>query len=139
MNSVISAAMIEARNSGWTFSGSWTALSTIEGRTGGVVVLAEGVGLRLPQDEPGQAMPEVERTYTAMSGWLSSSWTAVLARQVKDRFRARGRCAPVEGKNIGYGLRRAPPIPFYIQHTGDPGHAAVDHPKVCWGATSPVA
>jgi hypothetical protein len=31
------------------------------GRPFGVVVLAEGIGLRLPQDELAQAMPEVER------------------------------------------------------------------------------
>jgi hypothetical protein len=45
-----------------------------------------------------------------MSGWPSFELDRLLARQVKDRFRARGSSVTVEGKNIGYELRWAPPF-----------------------------
>src|ERR1039458_3692608 len=41
----------------------------------------------------------------------------LLAKQVKDRFKERGEKITVEGKNIGYELRCAPPIPFDIEYT----------------------
>jgi len=53
----------------------------------------------------------------------------LLAKQVKDRFRARGQSVTVAGKNIGYELRCAPPIPFDIEYTRDLGYAAVEYLK----------
>jgi ATP-dependent phosphofructokinase / diphosphate-dependent phosphofructokinase len=53
----------------------------------------------------------------------------VLAKQVKDRFKERGQNVTVEGKNIGYELRCAPPIPFDIEYTRDLGYSAVDYLK----------
>ncbi|MGO9670794.1 MAG: hypothetical protein ACLPS1_19860, partial [Streptosporangiaceae bacterium] len=51
------------------------------------------------------------------------------SKQVKDRFKERGRSVTVEGKNIGYELRCAPPIPFDIEYTRDLGYGAVDYLK----------
>jgi 6-phosphofructokinase 1 len=100
------------------------------GRPFGVVVLAEGIGLHLPQDELAQAMPaEVERDEHGHVRLAEVELDRLLARQVKDRFRARGRSVTVEGKNIGYELRCAPPIPFDIEYTRDLGYAAVDYLK----------
>jgi 6-phosphofructokinase len=99
------------------------------GRPFGVVVLAEGIGLRMPQDELAQAMPEVERDEHGHVRLAELELDRLLARQVKDRFRARGHSVTVEGKNIGYELRCAPPIPFDIEYTRDLGYAAVDYLK----------
>ena len=82
-------------------------------------------------------MPEVERDEHGHVRLAELELDRVLARQVKDRFRARGRCAPVEGKNIGYGLRCAPPIPFDIEYTRDLGYAAVDYLKRVLGGDEP--
>jgi 6-phosphofructokinase len=53
----------------------------------------------------------------------------LLAKQVKDRFKERGQNVTVEGKNIGYELRCAPPIPYDIEYTRDLGYGAVDYLK----------
>jgi 6-phosphofructokinase 1 len=94
-----------------------------------VAVLAEGIGLRLPQDELAQAMPEVERDEHGHVRLAELELDRLLARQVKDRFRGRGQSVTVEGKNIGYELRCAPPIPFDIEYTRDLGYGAVDYLK----------
>jgi 6-phosphofructokinase 1 len=99
------------------------------GRPFGVAVLAEGIGLRLPQDELGQAMPEVERDEHGHVRLAELELDRLLAKQVKDRFRERGQSITVEGKNIGYELRCAPPIPFDIEYTRDLGYGAVEYLK----------
>jgi 6-phosphofructokinase 1 len=99
------------------------------GRPFGVAVLAEGIGLRLPQDDLAQAMPDVERDEHGHVRLAELELDRLLARQVKERFRARGQSVTVEGKNIGYELRCAPPIPFDIEYTRDLGYGAVDYLK----------
>jgi 6-phosphofructokinase 1 len=99
------------------------------GRPFGVAVLAEGIGLRLPRDELKEAMPEVERDEHGNVRLAELELDRLLAKQVKDRFRARGQHVTVEGKNIGYELRCAPPIPFDIEYTRDLGYSAVDYLK----------
>jgi ATP-dependent phosphofructokinase / diphosphate-dependent phosphofructokinase len=100
-----------------------------QGRPYGVAVLAEGIGLRLSQDELKRAMPEVERDEHGNIRLAELELDRLLARQVKERFRARGKSVTVEGKNIGYELRCAPPIPFDISYTRDLGYSAVDYLK----------
>ena len=99
------------------------------GRPFGVAVLAEGIGLRLPQDELTRAMPEVELDEHGHVRLAELELDRLLAKQVKDRFKARGQSVTVEGKNIGYELRCAPPIPFDIEYTRDLGYSAVDYLK----------
>jgi 6-phosphofructokinase 1 len=99
------------------------------GRPFGVAVIAEGIGLRLSQDELKQAMPEVERDEHGNVRLAVLELDRLLARQVKDRFRERGEKVTVEGKNIGYELRCAPPIPYDIEYTRDLGYGAVDYLK----------
>ena len=99
------------------------------GRPFGVAVLAEGIGLRLPRDELREAMPEVELDEHGHVRLAELELDRLLAKQVKDRFKQRGQNVTVEGKNIGYELRCAPPIPFDIEYTRDLGYSAVDYLK----------
>ena len=96
-----------------------------DGRPFGVVVLAEGIGLRLPEDELRHAMPDIERDEHGNLRLAELELDRVLAKQVRERFRARGDKVTVEGKNIGYELRCAAPIPFDIEYTRDLGYGAV--------------
>src|SRR5215469_14845356 len=99
------------------------------GRPFGVAVLAEGIGLRLPEDELKQALPEVERDEHGHVRLAELELDRLLAKQLRDRFRERGEKVTVEGKNIGYELRCAPPIPFDIEYTRDLGYSAIDYLK----------
>ena len=99
------------------------------GRPFGVAVIAEGIGLRLPEDELQRAMPEVELDEHGHVRLAELELDRLLAKLVKDRFRARGEKVTVEGKNIGYELRCAPPIPYDIEYTRDLGYGAVDYLK----------
>jgi ATP-dependent phosphofructokinase / diphosphate-dependent phosphofructokinase len=99
------------------------------GRPFGVAILAEGIGLRLPQDELRNAMPEVERDEHGHIRLAELELDRLLAKQVKERFRKRGDKVTVEGKNIGYELRCAAPIPFDIEYTRDLGYGAVAYLK----------
>ena len=71
------------------------------GRPFGVAVLAEGIGLRLPQDELLEAMPEVELDEHGNIRLAELELDRLLAKQVRDRFRQRGQRVTVEGRNIG--------------------------------------
>ena len=79
------------------------------GRPFGVAVLAEGIGLRLPQEELRKAMPEVELDEHGHVRLAELELDRLLAKLVRERFRERGQKVTVEGKNIGYELRCAPP------------------------------
>jgi 6-phosphofructokinase len=107
------------------------------GRPFGVAVLAEGIGLRLPEDELRAAMPDVERDEHGHVRLAELELDRLLAKQVKDRFKARGQNVTVEGKNIGYELRCAPPIPFDIEYTRDLGYSAVDYLKQVFDSNEP--
>ena len=74
-------------------------------------------------------MPEVERDEHGHVRLAELELDRLLARQVRDRFKERGTSVTVEGKNIGYELRCAPPIPFDIEYTRDLGYSAVDYLK----------
>jgi ATP-dependent phosphofructokinase / diphosphate-dependent phosphofructokinase len=107
------------------------------GRPFGVAVLAEGIGLRLPPGELARAMPEVERDEHGNIRLAAFELDRLLARQVKDRFSKRGQNVTVEGKNIGYELRCAPPVPFDIEYTRDLGYGAVGYLKRVLGSGQP--
>jgi 6-phosphofructokinase len=99
------------------------------GRPFGVAVLAEGIGLRLPQEELQKAMPEVELDEHGHVRLAELELDRLLAKLIKERFKERGQKITVAGKNIGYELRCAPPIPFDIEYTRDLGYSAVDYLK----------
>ena len=97
------------------------------GRPFGVVVLSEGIALRLEKEELKKAMPDVERDEHGHIRLGELNLDGVLADMVKRRFRDRGQRVTVTPKNIGYELRCAPPIPFDIEYTRDLGYGAVDY------------
>jgi 6-phosphofructokinase 1 len=74
-------------------------------------------------------MPEVELDEHGHVRLAELELDRVLSKLVKDRFKAHGQKVTVEGKNIGYELRCAPPIPFDIEYTRDLGYGAVDYLK----------
>ena len=60
------------------------------GRPFGVAVLAEGIGLRLRQDELHDAMPEIERDEHGNIRLAELELDRLVASQVRNRFKARG-------------------------------------------------
>jgi ATP-dependent phosphofructokinase / diphosphate-dependent phosphofructokinase len=99
------------------------------GRPFGVAIVSEGIGLRLREEDLATAMPEVERDEHGHVRLAELELDRVLARLVKERLKARGKKVTIEGKNIGYELRCAPPIPFDIEYTRDLGYGAVEYLK----------
>jgi 6-phosphofructokinase 1 len=99
------------------------------GRPFGVAVVSEGIGLRLREEDLVRAMPEVERDEHGHIRLAELELDRVLAKMAKDRFKARGKKITIEGKNIGYELRCAPPIPSDVEYTRDLGYGAVEYLK----------
>jgi 6-phosphofructokinase 1 len=97
------------------------------GRPFGVVVLSEGIALRLSEEELKRTMPDVERDEHGHIRLGEMDLDGVLAGLVKERFRERGQKVTITPKNIGYELRCAPPIPFDIEYTRDLGYGAMDY------------
>jgi 6-phosphofructokinase len=97
------------------------------GRPFGVFVLAEGIALRLAEDDLKRAMPDVEVDEHGHIRLGELNLDGVLSDLVKERFRDRGTKVTVTPKNIGYELRCAPPIPFDIAYTRDLGYGAIDY------------
>jgi ATP-dependent phosphofructokinase / diphosphate-dependent phosphofructokinase len=97
------------------------------GRPFGVVVLSEGIALRLAEEDLKMAMPDVERDEHGHIRLGELDLDGVLAGLVKKRFKERGQKVTITPKNIGYELRCAPPIPFDIEYTRDLGYGAVDY------------
>jgi 6-phosphofructokinase len=97
------------------------------GRPFGVVILSEGIALRLAQDDLKRTMPDVERDEHGHIRLGEFNLDGVLADLVKGRFRDRGQKLTITPKNIGYELRCAPPIPFDIEYTRDLGYGAIDY------------
>jgi ATP-dependent phosphofructokinase / diphosphate-dependent phosphofructokinase len=93
----------------------------------GVVVLSEGIGLRLEQEDLKQAMPDVELDEHGHIRLAELDLDGVLAHQLTRRFAERGKSVTITAKNIGYELRCAPPIPFDIEYTRDLGYGAIDY------------
>jgi ATP-dependent phosphofructokinase / diphosphate-dependent phosphofructokinase len=97
------------------------------GRPFGVVILSEGIALRLEEEDLKRTMPDVERDEHGHIRLGELNLDGVLADLVKARFRERGIKVTITPKNIGYELRCAPPIPFDIEYTRDLGYGAIDY------------
>jgi 6-phosphofructokinase 1 len=97
------------------------------GRPFGVAIFAEGIGLRLAEEELAEALPTVERDEHGNIRLASLALHRVLADLVEERFAARGQKVSLTPKTVGYELRSAPPIPFDIEYTRDLGYGAVDY------------
>jgi 6-phosphofructokinase len=97
------------------------------GRPFGVVVLSEGIALRLEEEDLKKALPDFERDEHGHIRLGELDLDGVLADLVKDRFKQRGQKVTITAKNIGYELRCAAPIPFDIEYTRDLGYGAIDY------------
>jgi 6-phosphofructokinase 1 len=97
------------------------------GRGFGVAILAEGLGLRLAEEELLQALPDIERDDHGHIRLADLHLHRVLTSLVQERFRARGNKVTIVAKNVGYELRCAPPIPYDIEYTRDLGYGAIDY------------
>jgi 6-phosphofructokinase len=103
------------------------------GRPFGVVILSEGIALRLEQEDLKKAMPDVERDDYGHIRLGELNLDGVLTDMVKQRFKDRGTKLTITPKNIGYELRCAPPIPFDIEYTRDLGYGAIDYLRTLYG------
>jgi 6-phosphofructokinase 1 len=97
------------------------------GRPFGVAIFSEGLALRLAEEEMAEAFPDLERDEHGHIRLGELNLDQVLADHIKKRFKERGQKVTVVGKNIGYELRCAPPIPFDIEYTRDLGFGAIDY------------
>jgi 6-phosphofructokinase len=97
------------------------------GRPFGVAILAEGLALRLSEQDLRAAIPEIETDEHGNIRLGELHLHRVLTDLVRARFQERGQKVTVVAKNIGYELRCAPPIPFDIAYTRDLGYGAIDY------------
>ncbi len=94
-----------------------------EGRSDGVVVLAEGlIEILDPRDLGG--LDHVERDEHGHLRLADVDIGDVLRREVTKGMKALGLATSIVSKNVGYELRCADPIPFDMEYTRDLGYCA---------------
>jgi 6-phosphofructokinase 1 len=94
-----------------------------EGRSDGVIVLAEGLIEMLdPRDLGG--LDHVERDEHGNLRLAEVDIGDVLRREVMRGMKALGLVTTIVAKNVGYELRCADPIPFDMEYTRDLGYCA---------------
>ncbi|HSL02356.1 MAG TPA: diphosphate--fructose-6-phosphate 1-phosphotransferase [Nitrospiraceae bacterium] len=94
-----------------------------EGRSDGVVVLAEGLIEILDPGDLG-GLDHVERDEHGNLRLADVDIGDVLRREVTKGMKALGLGASIVAKNVGYELRCADPIPFDMEYTRDLGYCA---------------
>jgi 6-phosphofructokinase len=94
-----------------------------EGRSDGVIVLAEGlIEILDPRDLGG--LDHVERDEHGNLRLADVDIGDVLRREVTKGIKALGLAISIVAKNVGYELRSADPIPFDMEYTRDLGFCA---------------
>lgn len=94
-----------------------------EGRSDGVVVLAEGLIEILDPGDLG-GLDHVERDEHGHLRLADVDIGDVLRREVTKGMKALGLVTSIVAKNVGYELRCADPIPFDMEYTRDLGYCA---------------
>jgi 6-phosphofructokinase 1 len=94
-----------------------------EGRSDGVVVLAEGLIEILDPGDLG-GLDHVERDEHGHLRLADVDIGDVLRREVTKGMKALGLATSIVAKNVGYELRCADPIPFDMEYTRDLGYCA---------------
>ena len=94
------------------------------GRDHGVVILAEGISSKfdITELESFEAIPKDELGRIRFS---EIQLGRILKDLVKSSLESRGIKLTIVGKNVGYELRAADPIPFDIEYTRNLGYGAV--------------
>jgi len=97
-----------------------------EGRSDGVIVLAEGlIEILDPRDLGG--LDHVERDEHGHLRLADVDIGDVLRREVTKSMKALGLVTTIVAKNVGYELRCADPIPFDMEYTRDLGYCAAQY------------
>lgn len=96
-----------------------------EGSPHGVAVLAEGLVELFPEAEL-EKMGNVERDAHGHIRIAEIPFADVLKAKVEEQLRALGVDMTLVGKNIGYELRCADPIPFDVEYCKDLGFGAAE-------------
>jgi len=96
------------------------------GHNHGVVVIAEGLTLRLDQEEL-KKTPGTDLKYDHFGNLLLGEVDLgkIIKNRIEKRFKKRGEKRQLVEINIGYVLRCADPIPFDQEYTRDLGYNAV--------------
>jgi 6-phosphofructokinase len=98
-----------------------------DGRTDGVVVLAEGLAEIVPQHD----LAELETAERDEHGHIrleEINFGDICKTHVRERLARLGLGATtIVAKNIGYEMRSADPIPFDMEYTRDLGYCAAKH------------
>lgn len=94
-----------------------------DGRSDGVVTLAEGLVERLDEVDLAQ-LPEIERDAHGHIRIAEVNFGEILKAQVNERLKQLRLKTTIVAKNIGYELRCADPIPFDMEYTRDLGYVA---------------
>jgi len=93
------------------------------GRTDGVALLAEGLVELLTEDDL-KELSGIERDAHGHIRISEINFADIVKREVQRRLDGYGVHATIVGKNIGYELRCADPIPFDMEYTRDLGYCA---------------
>jgi ATP-dependent phosphofructokinase / diphosphate-dependent phosphofructokinase len=96
------------------------------GRTDGVVVLAEGLAEIVPMEDLAE-LATAERDEHGNLRLDEISFGDICKAKVRDRLGEMGVKATIVAKNIGYELRSADPIPFDMEYTRDLGYCAAKY------------
>ena len=94
------------------------------GRPHGVAVLAEGLGVRIPEEDL-DALQNAERDEHGHVRLAEVPLGRVLRGEVRDALKARGVSMTIVDKDVGYELRCAAPNAFDQDYTRDLGSGAV--------------
>jgi ATP-dependent phosphofructokinase / diphosphate-dependent phosphofructokinase len=96
------------------------------GRTDGVIVLAEGLIEIIDQNDLG-GLDHVERDEHGHLRLSEVDIGDLLRREVTKGLKALGLSVTVVSKNVGYELRCADPIPYDMEYTRDLGYCAAQY------------
>ncbi|MDP9035942.1 MAG: 6-phosphofructokinase [Myxococcota bacterium] len=97
-----------------------------EGRSDGVVVLAEGLAEIVPPEDLAD-LSTAERDEHGHLRLDEISFGDIVKARVRERLAALGMKATIVAKNIGYEVRCADPIPFDMEYTRDLGYCAAKY------------
>jgi len=96
------------------------------GRPDGVAVIAEGVAEKIREFDPTQSA-EIERDAHGHIRIAEIDLAEILKLKVRARLKEFGVKGTIVGKNIGYELRCADPIPADMEYARDLGYCAARH------------
>lgn len=97
-----------------------------EGRDDGVVVLAEGIVLKIDPEQLGR-LADVEHDAHGHVRLSEIDFGGLLKRGVRERLESLGLDTTVVSKNLGYELRSADPVPFDMEYCRDMGYCAAKY------------